>query len=735
MALNLFLTFDVESNRPGNYITCEHVPGAPGLFWIMDELERRRARGVFFVNIYEHSRYPEGWMQDLLRQIHDRGHEVGLHCHANPDLDFYRKNLTLYDLDGQTKIIRYGVDFIETATGSRPVSFRSGALRVNDDTFRALEACQLTLDSSLIFSTHDGNNNDISAYRSINKAVAYGGVREFPITFMTRHRRERPPRAARLDPNVTPDAQGLTAAVEQMIAAGCHHAVLIAHSFSFLLCTYDQSAGLPGMPVFKQGKGKFVMGVDDVAKAAFVEFLDFVASRGAAVRTLLFRDLPRSDAAATSGPDFVPRVPDNGLPAWPTAEDYAKREKAGGVIARPYRHRPKEVILHVGTWKTGSKALQKFWARNQDELRRRGIHYPLDPSAPYMQGGNRSYQSLIATAGDPQRRARLQALAEAIHADACETSLVSHENICNLSLPELLEFVACLAGCRFRIALYLRRQDHYAASLYNQHVKAGVAFPGSFDEHFEQYRSRYDYRQMVERLGTVFGLENIAVRPYEKEAFFGGTIFSDFGHHVLGMAIDESFVMPRRDQNSRLTRDALEFKRVVNGLEGTKEEILSIGKYLIEYCEIQHPSIREAFQEHELLAPRQRARILHACAEGNAWVAREMLSREDGTLFHETMPSEEDSWTAYPGLSGEKAVELGFHVYRSMLRELERRDAEIERLNGGRLPAAKPAPDRERDRAGLTRTVKRFCKRQFRQGKAVVSRMRWGERPGPGYPK
>jgi hypothetical protein len=30
MPLNLFLTFDVESIRPGDCVTCKHVPDAPG---------------------------------------------------------------------------------------------------------------------------------------------------------------------------------------------------------------------------------------------------------------------------------------------------------------------------------------------------------------------------------------------------------------------------------------------------------------------------------------------------------------------------------------------------------------------------------------------------------------------------------------------------------------------------------------------------------------------------------
>jgi peptidoglycan/xylan/chitin deacetylase (PgdA/CDA1 family) len=733
MPLNLFLTFDVESNRPGNYITCEHVPGAPGIYWIMDELERHGLRGVFFVNVYEHTRYPDGWIRDLLRQIDARGHEVGLHCHLNPDLDFYRQNLTQYDLEGQTRIIRYGVEFIEVATGRRPVSFRSGALRMNRDTFTALGHCGITVDSSLQYVQTKNNYNDIHEYLSLNRSAQYGAVAEFPITVLARDNRKR----ARLDPNSTPDARGLIAAVEQMVGAGCKYAVFVAHSFSFVLCTNNVAAAIPGTEVFMKNRKfpNYVMGEDLMLKSVFTSFLDFLKEESRLIRSSLFRESVAADGATTaSGVDFVPRVPFNGLHEWPMAEDYVKQRKTAIRLRCPtYRTAPKRLVLHVGTWKTGSKSLQKFWALNQEELIRQQIFYPLNPNAPYMQGGNQSYQSLIATSGDPNREVRLRALAEEIFSNDHHTCLVSHENICNLAIPELLKFVACLSGCRFKIALYLRRQDHYAASLYNQHVKAGVAFPGSFDEHFEQYRSRYDYRQMVERLGTVFGLDNIVVRPYEKEAFFGGTIFSDFSHHVLGMAIDEKFVVPKRDQNSRLDRDALEFKRIVNRLEGTKEEIQSLGKHLIGYCETRDPGIREAFQEHNLLSPGQRARILEACAESNAWVAREMLSRDDGTLFYEPMPSEEDGWVPYRGLDGEKAVEIAFSVYREILHELKGRDAEIERLKAGRRPAAKPKRGPDRGKVSLTRTIKQICKRQFRHGKAIVSRM--GARPRPGYPK
>jgi hypothetical protein len=327
-----------------------------------------------------------------------------------------------------------------------------------------------------------------------------------------------------------------------------------------------------------------------------------------------------------------------------------------------------------------------------------------------MDGANRTYQNRVATSGGADRRERLKALAGEMHASTCDTCLISHENICNLPQAELLEFVSCLSGCEFKIVLYLRRQDSYAESLYNQHVKAGATFPGTFEEHFARYRERYDYRGMILKLAAVFGAQNILVRPYEKQQFYGETIFADFMHHVFGQELAGRYALPERDQNARLDRDALEFKRLINRLDAPKEHKLQIGKHLIKYCETVDPRIREAFQAHRLLPPEQRIQLLRSFADGNAWIAREYLGRPDGVLFLEPWPSCEDAWTPYPGLGAEKAAELAFYVYQTMQRE------------------AGEGATRHGKGESLGRAVKRIWKRHFRQGRALVSRLRPGSK-------
>jgi hypothetical protein len=261
--------------------------------------------------------------------------------------------------------------------------------------------------------------------------------------------------------------------------------------------------------------------------------------------------------------------------------------------------------------------------------------------------------------------------------------------------------------------------------LYNQHVKAGVTFAGTFDEHFARYRERYDYRAMVTKLGAVFGPDSIVVRPYEREQFFGDSIFADFMHHAFETESVDALAIPKRDQNSRLDRDALEFKRLVNGLDEAKEHKLEIGRHLIKYCAKVDPRIKEAFQAHELLSPQQRLELLEVFAEGNAWIARTYLGRSDCELFLEPWPSAGTPWTPYAGLTAAKAAELAFHVYRSVDSEAREREAKWARADRSRSGSgSRPSEGRVPE---VKRTVKRFWKRQFRHGRALVSRLR----PGP----
>ena len=86
-----------------------------------------------------------------MRAIAERGHEVGLHTHPSPALDFYQRPLFRLEPKQQADVIRWGVDLIEGWLGAPPTSFRAGGYALDDRTFKALEGAGIAIDSSCFF--------------------------------------------------------------------------------------------------------------------------------------------------------------------------------------------------------------------------------------------------------------------------------------------------------------------------------------------------------------------------------------------------------------------------------------------------------------------------------------------------------------------------------------------------------------------------------------------------------
>lgn len=181
----LIITVDVEDERGGVPNLIEGDLGDKGIWgvdYIMEQLEKRDMHGVFFTNVYENVNYTgeyEGYMEELVRRIDSRGHEVALHSHENPLLtDFFDKTIDSYEVDRQTEIIEYGCSFIENATGRRPISYRGGSYIANDDTYEALRRCGIRFDSTSFYFHY---NNRFSSYAAINQSFAVGDIIEFPV--------------------------------------------------------------------------------------------------------------------------------------------------------------------------------------------------------------------------------------------------------------------------------------------------------------------------------------------------------------------------------------------------------------------------------------------------------------------------------------------------------------------------------------------------------------------------
>ena len=217
------------------------------------------------------------------------------------------------------------------------------------------------------------------------------------------------------------------------------------------------------------------------------------------------------------------------------------------------------LILHIGTHKTGTSAIQSFLAFRAEQLRGHGIHY-LKVGRDDTAGNHQLPWSIRGKHGAPLSVWE-DARAELARTDAVR-AVISSEAFW-FTEPSAVKDQLGDAG-DLRIVIYLRRQDRYLQSLYKQSVFGGRRM--DFAEWLESYRFRGDYLSVVRRWEAAFGKDALHIRPYERS---GQTIdsVSDF-MTLLGLDVNKEF--PRRQmklRNPSPRRELLVLMRAVNQIK------------------------------------------------------------------------------------------------------------------------------------------------------------------------
>ena len=182
--LTLYITVDTEDayfTQP-RLMTGDGIGREHGVFAIADALEERSLKGTFFINVFESERQPPGAVRGVVRDLFARGHEIGLHTHPSPDLEWYRNPLFRKSEREQLDILRRGREMLEGWTGHPVISFRAGGYAINDDTFPALTAAGIQIDSSVFFPSDNNHNRPFT----VNSARMVGSLVEVPVTYVIR---------------------------------------------------------------------------------------------------------------------------------------------------------------------------------------------------------------------------------------------------------------------------------------------------------------------------------------------------------------------------------------------------------------------------------------------------------------------------------------------------------------------------------------------------------------------
>lgn len=182
----ILITIDTEIGELGKYrpdafetfIEGKVEGREVGYKFIMDLLDRYRAKGEFFVDVYPYNQIGEEKIAALCENVVKKGHNVQLHTHPSMAFDRERINMHLYSLKEQVEILEFGKAKIKEWTGKYPIAHRAGGYGINEDTFKALSQVGIQYDSSYFF----GNSNCKFQCDIKNKQFKVKAVTEIPIT-------------------------------------------------------------------------------------------------------------------------------------------------------------------------------------------------------------------------------------------------------------------------------------------------------------------------------------------------------------------------------------------------------------------------------------------------------------------------------------------------------------------------------------------------------------------------
>lgn len=335
----------------------------------------------------------------------------------------------------------------------------------------------------------------------------------------------------------------------------------------------------------------------------------------------------------------------------------------------------KRVILHVGMPKTGTSFIQSHLAQNRTALRDRGIFYPATVSSyGHVYRTFESHHLLTySLAGwepftlfDPGRF--MDDSARACEKHGMHTMLLSAENAFWLPtpvvLPEDLEVAAYwekkgeyiqrlgsfFKGFDTRVIVYLRRQDKWIESWFNQQIKNGFHLEGIMP-FLRRHEPLLDYRRLLGIWADAFGRENMVVRPYEKSQLPDG-LLADYAHQV-GLFDAADVPLKRKPRsNAKLPPEVLRFMNECNAFSLPPARKRSLGLTIRKVAN-QFESV-SVFEDQYFLKPVERLKLLEKVGEGNETIARDYMGRTDGVLFRDPLPDPAEPWRELPALEPER---------------------------------------------------------------------------------
>ena len=288
--------------------------------------------------------------------------------------------------------------------------------------------------------------------------------------------------------------------------------------------------------------------------------------------------------------------------------------------------RPK-LVLHLGANKTGSSAIQTSLALNVIALRDRGFIVPnanfevadkIDGHHVWVMG--RLLQNPVEG-----RETLRNALAKLAGRSSETTVILSAENLAaHPEAPAMFRGIEDI--CDTRVILYVRRQDDYLLSSWQQwNSKVNNDFWAWL---ITNVGTVGDWRSYLQNWERVFPQAAITVRVFERPRLARNDVVADF-YSWLGLSeASEAFEQPPKDVNPSFNDAIVD---LVSGSKVVFENVHDNGFYNFVRELTGDAYLKQS--RDSMISDAQRRAILSRYEEGNKWVAARYLPDEAGPLF------------------------------------------------------------------------------------------------------
>ena len=299
---------------------------------------------------------------------------------------------------------------------------------------------------------------------------------------------------------------------------------------------------------------------------------------------------------------------------------------------------PVDVVLHIGTGKTGSTTIQGVLGRSRAALAAGGTLYPRafgrrrhlgflflampDPqlarSPEWIRAGNDGLDPEVF-----RRKARRRLRREIT--PGVRRLLISEEGLYrrNEAVISRVRRFTDARGGGTRVVVYLRRQDDHLASNYQQVVKGGGVAPiaewAATDLHY-----MYDYHRNLTRWRDHLEPDALVVRTFEPHRFPAGSLIDDF-LDAAGLDVTAADLAPAERRNESLSAEAVEVLRLLNlyrvEQQGARAGLIINREHIKRLQQVPGPTL--TLPEADL------DRFSSRWAESNRAVAREFLDSQE----------------------------------------------------------------------------------------------------------